>query len=122
MTTPAPTPEAPQTPQTTTNTPQSSGFAIASLILGAISLTGPLIITGLPAVIFGWIGLRRNKNDRGLAIAGIIMGGITTLISLILIALAIIFFVVAVMFAGNAVQSYPDYLPDDAQEYIEPQV
>lgn len=73
-----------------------------SLILGIVSLVmvccyGGLWL-GLPALIVGFIGMRNADNDpsryggRGLAIGGIVMGGITALISIIHILIIILSF------------------------------
>jgi hypothetical protein len=54
------------------------GLSIASLILGIAALfSGPL--TGIPAVICGWIALARKRGNRGLAIAGVAAGSSGTL-------------------------------------------
>lgn len=51
-----------------------STWAIASLVLGVIGLCA--FITGIPAVIFGFLSL--NSRRRGMAIAGIILGILET--------------------------------------------
>lgn len=60
---------------------KTSGFAIASLVFGIISLFGGafVIIPPLLAVIFGHIGISACRKDprtdgKGLAIAGLVMG------------------------------------------------
>ncbi|PSL48587.1 hypothetical protein B0H94_104188 [Salsuginibacillus halophilus] len=68
--------EAPQTAE--------NGFAVASLVLGIIAVVFnliPFIPYGLAilAIIFGALGLR-NSNRRGMAIAGLILGGIALLL------------------------------------------
>lgn len=72
------------------------GFAIASLVLGILSL--PLfcfwclgIPCGVLAIIFGVLG--KDSSQRGLAIAGIVMG---------CISVAIAIFFVFLVFAGAA--------------------
>lgn len=63
-----------------------SGKAAASLVLGVLSLGG-LFITGIPALVLGLQGLREvNASDgrlqgRGLAIAGMVLGALMTLVS-----------------------------------------
>jgi hypothetical protein len=63
---------------------KTAGFAIASLVLGILSLCcGGAFITGIPAIILGIIALVRiNKTPslggQGLAITGLITGGIAT--------------------------------------------
>src|SRR5580658_6772171 len=55
---------------------RTSGAAITSLVLGIIGCVP--FLTGLLAVIFGFMGLRKtrdpNVGGKGLAIAGIILG------------------------------------------------
>lgn len=69
---------------------KSSGMAIASMVLGIISviiscvfyLALPLAIVGL---VLGIISIRSRKGGKGMAIAGIVMCSITTLIAILLI-------------------------------------
>src|SRR5438552_3764975 len=63
---------------------------IISLVLGIISLCCYISpITGLAALITGFIGLKNVKNDpanyggKGLAIAGMITGGVFALLSVV---------------------------------------
>jgi hypothetical protein len=55
---------------------ETSGMAVASLIFGIVGCVP--FITGLLAVIFGILGIRRTRDPRyggsGLAIAGLILG------------------------------------------------
>lgn len=58
---------------------KNSGLAIASLVLGILSLACCSIITGLPAVVCGHIARAKIKRDpglsgSGLALAGLILG------------------------------------------------
>ncbi|HLN28659.1 MAG TPA: DUF1559 domain-containing protein [Gemmataceae bacterium] len=72
----------------------TSGKAVASLILGLMSLVCSLL-TGIPAIILGILGLRDvSQSDgrvkgQGLAIAGIITGGLGTILMLPLIAIMV---------------------------------
>jgi hypothetical protein len=71
---------------------QGGGMAIASLVLGIISLPAALapicgVIFGGLAIIFGALGLK-STTKRGLAIAGLVMG-------IVALALAAIFFLVS---------------------------
>jgi hypothetical protein len=65
--------------------PRTSGKAVWSLVLGILSL-GCLFITGLPAIILGILGIRDvsrgdgNVKGQGMAITGIIMGVIGSLV------------------------------------------
>ncbi len=72
--------------------PRTSGKAIASLVLGICSFV-TCILTGIPAVILGILGLidtndpKKNVRGQGMAIAGIVLGGINLLAIPVLIAL-----------------------------------
>lgn len=68
----------------------SSGLAIASLILGVVSFSGFFIFTGIPAIITGIMSLRRGQKERAMSIAGIILGSIATLLSLLFVLLVIV--------------------------------
>ncbi|MEO0732738.1 MAG: DUF4190 domain-containing protein [Bacteroidota bacterium] len=69
----------------------ADGFAIASLVCGILGwFTG---ITAIPALILGFVSLSRFKRDpqyrtgKGMAIAGIILGGLVILLGLIILVL-----------------------------------
>jgi amino acid transporter len=62
-----------------------NGLAITSLVLGILSLTGFFIFTGVPAIITGVLSLRKKQKERGMSIAGIVMGSVSTLLSLLFI-------------------------------------
>ncbi|CAN5690205.1 hypothetical protein BH23PLA1_BH23PLA1_05320 [soil metagenome] len=72
-------------------TPRTSGMAIASLVLGLMSLL--ICLTGLPAVILGALGLGKISGSRGavsgkgMAITGIVTGTIGTLVMPVLLLL-----------------------------------
>lgn len=63
--------------------PRTAGLAIASLVLGILSVSCLSILAGIPALILGIIALTRIGKSvgllrgQGLAIAGIVMGGIS---------------------------------------------
>ena len=63
----------------------SSGKAIASLVLGILSLCGCTCLTGLPSIVLGILSLRDigraagMLTGTGLAIAGIVLGSLGTL-------------------------------------------
>jgi hypothetical protein len=76
-----------------------NGFAIAGFVLGVVSILTLGIfgwITGPLALIFSILGLgRSNRLDarhRGLAIAGIVMGGLTILLFLVVLGVVLIAF------------------------------
>src|SRR6266851_1667339 len=82
---------------TATSAPTSrlSALALVSLVLGLASLV-LLLITGIPAVILGLYSLRWiNYSDgrlrgRGLAIAGMALGGLGTAAAVVLLAASIL--------------------------------
>lgn len=60
---------------------KTSGLAIASLVLGIISVLGGamFILPSILAVVFGHVGMGKIKKDpnmsgKGMAIAGLVMG------------------------------------------------
>ncbi|HEX6416033.1 MAG TPA: DUF4190 domain-containing protein [Candidatus Saccharimonadales bacterium] len=76
-----------------TQKPADSPLAIASLITGTLSLTGPGLLLGIPAIILGAISLSKKQGGRNLSIAGIITGAISTLLSLLFIAFMVMLFI-----------------------------
>jgi len=69
-----------------------SGLSIASLVLGIVSpFLGPIaLVTGLLALVFGGISIKRiggspGTTGRGMAIAGMILGGLSLLLGLMYI-------------------------------------
>ena len=81
-------------PPSMSRTPATSALAIWSLVLGVLSFCGACI-TGVPAVILGILALVRiNKSPaalkgQGLAIAGLVTGAIGTLLTFIILAMAL---------------------------------
>ena len=72
--------------------PSGKGFAIASLVLGIVSVCtccGGLLPSVL-GLIFGIISKSKQSENNGMAIAGIILSSIGIVISLIFIAMMII--------------------------------
>ncbi|MEM9527757.1 MAG: DUF4190 domain-containing protein, partial [Bacteroidota bacterium] len=70
----------------------TDGFAIASLVCGILGFfTG---ITAILAIIFGIVALGNIERDpqylrgRGMAIAGIVLGGVVLLLLLLLVAIS----------------------------------
>ena len=87
--------------------PSPNGMAIASLVLGVIGVLGAAIFTSLPAIICGHIARRQIRNAEGreggdgMAMAGLVMGYLVTLLSLIFIS----FLVWAIWYAAANVPS-----------------
>lgn len=75
------------TPKATKQT--DSGLAIVSMILGVVSLTGPGLILGIPAIVTGIIALKKDSANRAFSITGLITGIVSTVISLLLLILGI---------------------------------
>jgi len=96
---PPPQPPAqPQAPAAPAAGGGTNGLAIASLIMGILSMVCLGILTGIPAIICGHMALKRIKESgqggRGLAIVGLVLGYISivlTIIFLLMGGLAIIF-------------------------------
>ncbi len=100
------------------NKSESEGFGIASLILGIITVllfcTCISWITGILAIIFGILQLVKG-NKKGMAIVGLITGGIGFVVSIILYIL--------IFFAGfGSYSNYNDiynHIYDDIYDDIE---
>lgn len=65
----------------------SNGFGIASMVLGIVSLvffcTCINFVTAILAIIFGIIQLVRKSSKKGMAIAGLITGGLSLLFAVV---------------------------------------
>lgn len=85
--------ETHETPQHEEVRSNDSGLSIVSLILGVISLTGPGLVLGIPAIITGWIALKKKQGERGLSIAGIVTGVVSTVVSLFVAGFFIFMFI-----------------------------
>ena len=78
--TPPPIGSASTLPAFPSNRPPSSGLAVASLVMGALSFIGCSIFTAIPAIITGHIAHSRSRKSpqefggRGMAVAGLVMG------------------------------------------------
>jgi DNA-directed RNA polymerase subunit RPC12/RpoP len=74
---------------TTLEAGAGNGFCVAALVLGIIGLPGSCaVIPGVLAIIFGVIGLNKvqksgSNNGKGMAIWGIVLGGIGCIIAVI---------------------------------------
>ena len=87
---------APRAPQLVAPVQQNS-MALISMILGVVSVLCGWIFTGIPAIIFGHLAKKKirespvSQTGEGLATAGLIMGYLMTILSVI-IAIAIVAF------------------------------
>lgn len=71
--------------------PPGSGFAIASLIVGILSMTLCCLggsIMGLLGIVFGGVSLNKNESGRGMAIGGIVTASIGFLMGVMIIRYA----------------------------------
>jgi Domain of unknown function (DUF4190) len=76
--------------------PTTDGKAIASFVLGIIACLGCMVLTGLPAIVFGLFARQAIAESRGtrsgdkLAVAGIAMGAVSLVVSVaVVIVLAL---------------------------------
>lgn len=67
------------------------------MILGIVSIVTFMgLLLGIPAIVLGVMALRRNVGEKGMSIAGIVTGAISTLISIVLLG----FIIMIAMFAA----------------------
>ena len=94
------------TPPTYGVAPKTNGMAVASLVLGLVGLVACGFVTGIPAIITGFMGRTRIRESNGaetgegLATAGIITGFVGTFLT----GLAILA-ILAVTFLGTEATS-----------------
>jgi hypothetical protein len=112
---PTPTPPAPPTPYAVGAPNPNNGMAVAALVLGILTFVclGP--IAGVLAIIFGFLGMKKANElggtGKGMAVAGLILGAVGTILSIIL-------FVVFVVLAGTATVAINDATgPADPSTY-----
>jgi hypothetical protein len=75
-----------KTKKATANHPQQPDtLAVLSIIFGVVSLMGPGLLLGIPAIVISGIALKKDKPGRGLSIAGLVTGIISTILSLLFI-------------------------------------
>lgn len=91
---------------------QSNVFAIISMIAGIVSILcccfGVIgIVIAVAAVVLGIISIKKEEPKKGMAIAGIVCGGVGLILAVVIIA------------AGTAfMDTYMDMLPADVKEQI----
>lgn len=102
------------TTKTSSHTQPDSPLAIIALILGALSFTGPGLLLGIPAIILGIIALKKRLPGRNLSIIGLVLGAISTFLSLLLFALFLLFVVWA---AEHDYQQNPHSQPGDHRTF-----
>ncbi|MEE2623796.1 MAG: DUF4190 domain-containing protein [Roseibacillus sp.] len=98
-------------PYARASAPAPNGMAIASMVLGIIGVLGAAILTSVPAIICGHIARRQIRDaegrvgGEGMALTGLILGYLTTVLSVLAIGFVIVMIWVAVDAAGSF--SYP---------------
>ncbi len=83
--------------------PTENNLAIASLVLGILSLVGAGPLAGIPAIITGSMSLK-NPVNKGMGIAGLVMG----IISVILTLLVVLFFMVMLVLSASFMNDGPE--------------
>ena len=66
------------------------GLSVASLVLGILAVFPFSFLTGIPAIVTGAVALAQRRLGRGLAIAGVVLGAIGTLVVGLGLLLAIV--------------------------------
>ncbi|MDX2776370.1 DUF4190 domain-containing protein [Streptomyces caniscabiei] len=100
-----------------TSTQPDSSLAIASMVLGVVSLTGPGLFLGIPAIVLAIIALKKNAAGRGLSIAGLVTGIVSTVFSLLFIAFLVIMMIVSAN-TQNTDKPY-EHGPSDNRQYYD---
>ncbi len=76
--------------------PVNSGMALTSVILGALSVVGCLFLTGIPAIITGFLAMRKIDQSRGklggkgMALTGLALGAVGLVFSVVLVPLVLL--------------------------------
>jgi preprotein translocase subunit SecG len=90
---------APYTSLAPSSTP---ALSLTSMIIGLASIFfGSIVLLPIGAIVLGIIGLRRERNGRGLAITGIIAGGVTLLFWIALVIVIVVLIAVAAPSGGS---------------------
>lgn len=98
--------------------PPSNGLAITSLVLGILTFSGFLFLTGIPAIITGIMALRKGQPERGMSIAGIILGAIGTFISFLILLVLIFVIGIGIMSHTPSMHDGPsiDTMPTESTQ------
>lgn len=89
---------------------KNDSLAIASMVLGTVSLTGFGFILGIPAIILASISLKNKAGERSLSIVGLVTGIISTALSLLFVA----FFLILMLFSVSHPNNSKLYSPQDS--------
>lgn len=114
MTSPDYTPPASSPKHHSAHAQSHSGLALVSMILGIMSIvTFTGLLLGIPAIVLGVMALKRKVGEKGMSIAGIITGAISTLASLV----ALGFFIMLMMFVAADYEEDRRYEEQRSTEY-----
>lgn len=91
-----------------TKQPDTNGLAVASLVLGILSMTGFSIFTGIPAIVTGAIGLK-NPVNKGMSLAGLIMGAISVVITVLVLSFIVLLILAGALSSSSNPPSHSDY-------------
>ena len=84
-----------------------NNMGVAALVLGIISLATSCLILGIPAIVCGSIGLGRVRrgeaNNRGMAMGGLILGAISTVV---MVGVTIVLIIAFSLDAGTTTRYY----------------
>jgi O-antigen/teichoic acid export membrane protein len=100
-----PQPSPPLAPRPQSLSP--SGYAITAFVLGILSFITCGPCAGIPAFIIGMVELRNIKNrtstveGRPFAMAGAILGGISSALAILIILFYIVFILITVLAHGS---------------------
>ena len=87
------------------------GLAVLSMVAGILSLLGCSMFAAIPAIVCGHIGVRQadrgEASGRGMAMAGLVMGYISLAVTVIIVAIYVVFFILLAT-AGVAAVSMGD--------------
>jgi|GEM_PF-2455836 len=75
---------------TPTDHQNDNSLPIISMVLGIVSLTGPGLILGIPAIVLASLALKKKHGNQGMSIAGLVSGIISTVVSLFFIIFIIV--------------------------------
>ncbi len=104
MTKPSVTPIA--TPQETS---AASSPPVMSMLMGVVSITTFMWFLGIPAVIFGIIGLCNHSRNRGYSVTGIVTGLISTFLLIFAAAIIVAMILISFLRSDDSTYLYDDY-------------
>ena len=100
------------------DTKQDNSLAIVSMVLGIVSLTGPGLLLGIPAIITGAIALRRHNPGKGMSMTGLITGIVSTVFSILFIGFFLFMMMVGIL-GESGYYDTPSYNHSDGSSHYE---